>query len=188
LWKDCGRPGCPLREYIGIDDELPGRKAVAVTEERAQAERFADLFRAVYLTFHRRDRPRGELPAASRAVLEHLALAGPLTIGEAAAHMRRAQSVISDIVTHLERDGLLERESDPGDRRRTLVWLTPGGHEALRRDRDVLGTALLARAMARLPPGQADALNAAMRALVDCAQVDNAGTCEGDNNDHDVEL
>ena len=52
--------------------------------------------------------------------------------------MHRAQSVISEIVTHLERDGLLEREHDPGDRRRTLIWLTPAGHEALRRDRQVL--------------------------------------------------
>lgn len=137
-----------------------------------RAERFAELFRAVYLTFHRRDRPRSQLPGASRAVLEHLALAGPLTIGEAAAHMHRAQSVVSEIVTHLERDGLLERESDPADRRRTLIWLTADGHEALRHDRDVLGVDLLARAMARLPQGQADALNDAMRALIDCARHD----------------
>ena len=110
-----------------------------MTEEQAQAERFAELFRAVYLTFHRRDGPRSQLAGASRAVLEHLALAGPLTVGEAAAHMARAQSVISEIVTHLERQGLLEREDDPADRRRTLIWLTPSGHEALRRDREVLG-------------------------------------------------
>ncbi|MGD0606906.1 MAG: hypothetical protein ABSA53_25375, partial [Streptosporangiaceae bacterium] len=71
-----------------------------MTGEQARAERFAELFQAVYLTFHRRDRPRSGLPGASRAMLEHLALAGPLTIGEAAAHMRRAQSVISEIVTH----------------------------------------------------------------------------------------
>jgi DNA-binding MarR family transcriptional regulator len=176
------------RGYIGIDDALPGGKAVAVTEEHARAERFAELFRAVYLTFHRRDRPRSGLPGASRAVLEHLALAGPLTIGEAAAHMSRAQSVISEIVTHLERDGLLERENDPEDRRRTLIWLTPDGQDALQRDREVLGIALLAGAMARLPPGQADELNAAMRALIDCAQADSAGTYGGDNHEHDVEL
>jgi DNA-binding MarR family transcriptional regulator len=156
--------------------------------EQAQAERFAELFHAVYLTFHRRDRPRGELPGASRAVLEHLALAGPLTIGEAAAHMRRAQSVISEIVTHLERDGLLERESDPGDRRRTLIWLTPGGHEALRRDHQVLGVDLLARAMARLPPGQVDALNAAMRTLVESAESDGQRAYGGESNDHDIKL
>ena len=163
------RPG---RDCIGIDDGLPGSKAVAVTAEQARAEQFSELFHTVYLTFHRRDRPRGELPGASRAVLEHLALAGPLTIGEAAAHMHRAQSVVSDIVTHLERDGLLEREHDPGDRRRTLIWLTPDGHETLKRDRRVLEVDLLARAMERLPAVQAEGLNDAMRALIECAASD----------------
>lgn len=140
-----------------------------MTGERAKAERFSELFRAVYLTFHRRDGPRGQLAGASRAVLEHLALAGPLTVGEAAAHMSRAQSVISEIVTHLERQGLLEREDDPADRRRTLIWLTPAGHEVLRRDREVLGVDHLALALARLPPAQADELLAGLRALVDAA-------------------
>ena len=140
-----------------------------MTGERAQAERFAELFRAVYLTFHRRDGPRGQLPGASRAVLEHLALAGPLTVGEAAVHMARAQSVISEIVTHLERQGLLEREDDPADRRRTLIWLTPAGHDALRRDREVLGLDLLASAFARMPADEADALIAGLQALVDTA-------------------
>ena len=140
-----------------------------MTEERTQAERFAELFRAVYLTFHRRDGPRSQLVGASRAVLEHLALAGPLTVGEAAAHMARAQSVMSEIVAHLERQGLVEREDDPGDRRRTLIWLTPGGHEALRRDREVLGVDHLADTMARLPPGRADDLIAGLRTLVDLA-------------------
>jgi DNA-binding MarR family transcriptional regulator len=159
-----------------------------VSEEKAQAERFAELFRAVYLTYHRRDRPRSALPGASRAVLEHLALAGPLTIGEAAAHMGRAQSVMSEIVTHLERDGLLERENDPGDRRRTLIWLTAGGHTALGRDREVLGMDLLARAMTRLSPGQADALNAGLRALIECAESPGAGPYGGGGHDHDIRL
>lgn len=176
------------KDCIGIDDDLPGRKAVLVTAEQARAERFAELFHAVYLTFHRRDRPRSELPGVSRAVLEHLALAGPLTIGEAAAHMHRAQSVLSEIVTHLERDGLLERENDPGDRRRTLIWLTPGGHEALRRDREVLGVDLVACAMARLAPGQVDALNDAMHALIECAQPDGLRPYGGESHDHDVKL
>ncbi len=158
-----------LRGSIGIDDGFTGRNPGDVTDERARAERFADLFRAVYLTFHRRDEPRSQLPGASRAVLEHLALAGPLTVGEAAAHMSRAQSVISEIVTHLERQGLLEREDDPTDRRRTLIWLTAHGHEALRRDREVLSVDQLARTMARLPSGQADELIVGLRTLVDLA-------------------
>lgn len=121
-----------VRESIGIDDACGTRKPGCVRDERERAERFAERFRAVYLTFHRRDGPRSQLAGASRAVLEHLAMAGPLTVGEAAAHLSRAQSVVSEIVSHLEDQGLLERENDPADRRRTLIWLTPAGHEARR--------------------------------------------------------
>ena len=109
------------------------------------------------------------MPNASLAVLEHLALAGPLTIGEAAAHLCRAQSVVSEIVSHLERQGMLERESDPADRRRTLIWLTPAGHAALHRQREVPSAGLLAGALWRMPPDQADALLGALRALVQSA-------------------
>lgn len=151
-----------------------------MTREQARAERFAELFRAVYLTFHRRDGPRALLPGASRGVLEHLAMAGPLTVGEAAEHLNRAQSVVSDIVSHLERQGLLERERDPADRRRTLIWLTPTGHEALRRDREVLGVDLIARAMARMPAAEADALVTGLRTLIDLAEQP-----EGDSHDND---
>jgi DNA-binding MarR family transcriptional regulator len=157
----------------------PGR----VNDEQRRAERFAERFRAVYLTFHRRDGPRSQLQGASRAVLEHLAMAGPLTIGEAAAHLDRAQSVISEIVSHLEDQGLLERESDPADRRRTLVWLTPAGHVALLRDREVLGLDLLARAFARVPPRQADELIAGLQALVQAAARLDDGADDPDEPD-----
>ena len=119
---------------------------------RAAAERFAALFRALYLTYHRRDGPRSDLPGASRAVLTHLAVTGPLTVGEAAAHLGRAQSVVSEIVDGLARKGLLERERDPADRRRTLVWLTGEGQELLRRDGEVLAVDALAEALGRVPP------------------------------------
>ncbi len=158
-----------------------------MSDSHERAERFAERFRAVYLTFHRRDGPRSQLQGASRAVLVHLAMAGPLTIGEAAAHLNRAQSVVSEIVSHLEGQGLLERESDPTDRRRTLVWLTEAGHGALRRDREVLGLDLLARALAGVPPGQADELIAGLQALVQAAgQLDqDPHPSEGDSDDDD---
>jgi DNA-binding MarR family transcriptional regulator len=140
-----------------------------VTGDTGPAGEFEQLFRAVYLTFHRRDAPRSQLANASLAVLEHLAMAGPLTIGEAAAHLRRAQSVVSEIVSHLERQGLLERESDPADRRRTLVWLTQAGQATLRRQREVLSEELLTGALGRMPPDQVDALLAALRALLQSA-------------------
>jgi DNA-binding MarR family transcriptional regulator len=183
---------CRCREErgksIGIDDAMGRRNPGRVSDDQQRAERFAERFRAVYLTFHRRDGPRSQLQGASRAVLEHLAMAGPLTIGEAAAHLSRAQSVISEIVSHLEEQGLLERESDPADRRRTLVWLTPAGHSALRRDREVLGLDLLARALARVPAGQAEALIAGLQALVQAARQPDQEpdpAASGGDNDHD---
>ena len=178
--------------------QVAGGSLVCVREpstgEQERAERFAGLFRAVYLTFHRRDGPRGQLAGASRAVLEHLAMAGPLTVGEAAAHLNRAQSVVSEIVSHLERQGLLERENDPDDRRRTLIWLTPAGHDALRRDREVLGVDLLARALSRMPPGEADALIAGMQVLVQLADPTQVppgvlpGRSQGADNDNNSKL
>jgi DNA-binding MarR family transcriptional regulator len=152
----------------------------------------------VYLTFHRRDGPRSQLPNASSAVLEHLALAGPLTIGEAAAHLGRAQSVVSEIVSHLERQGMLERERDPADRRRTLIWLTPAGQAALHRHREVLSADLLAAALSRMHPDQADALLGALRALVQPAasspplprRAQSAATQppQGGHHEHDARL
>ncbi len=155
-----------------------------------RAREFAELFRAVYLTFHRRDAPRSQLPNASMAVLEHLALAGPLTIGEAAAHLRRAQSVVSEIVSHLQRQGLLERENDPADRRRTLIWLTAAGQAALRRQREVLSEDLLASAFSRLPADQAGALMSALRVLVQSAiqPPPGAAVSGGNHHDHDTHL
>jgi len=161
---------------------------------RAQAERFADLFGAVYLAFHRRDAPRSELSGASRAVLTHLALAGPLTVGEATSHLKRAQSVVSEIVDRLESHGLLERETDPDDRRRTLVWLTDAGHELLRDDRRVLSAEHLERAVAALPAAQVEAMLGGLAELIDRARPTTAPAAspppltQGENHELDAHL
>jgi DNA-binding MarR family transcriptional regulator len=130
-----------------MDREL---RTVMEVDAHDAAEVFARQFPALYLRFHRRDAKGSGLSSASRAVLQHLALAGPLTIGELCAHLDRSQSVASDIVAHLEQDGLVERQDDPADRRRRLVWLSPSGRELLARDRDVLSVELLERAFAEL--------------------------------------
>lgn len=135
-------------------------------EVDAQARRFGELFPAVYLRFHRRDGKRRELPGASRAVLQHLTLTGPLSVGELAQHLERAQSVVSEIVEHLERDGWLERMRDPADKRRALIWLSEAGLEELERSREVLSRELLADAMDRMTPADRRALLRGMSALV----------------------
>ena len=135
----------------------------------AAAQRLGELFPAVYLALHRRDGKRRPLPAASRAVLQHLTLTGPVRVGELAKHLGRAQSVVSEIVSHLERDGLLERQRDPSDARRTLVWLSGAGVERLDDERQVLSRELAVRAMARMPARDVAALLRGLGALVAAA-------------------
>ena len=133
------------------------------------AREFSGLFPRVYLAFHRRDEKR-ELPNASRAVLQHLALTGPLTIGEMAQHLSRAQSVVSEIVDHLERDGLLERMRDARDKRRVLVWLSEKGQAEQERTNEVLSSELLEQAMRNMSGASREALLSGMRALLDANQ------------------
>lgn len=133
--------------------------------QNAAAE-FEGLFRDVYLAFHRRDGRRAGFSGASWAVLTHLSLAGPVTIGEAATHLDRAQSVVSEIVTQLASKGYLERRPDPADRRRILVWLTPAGATALRDDANVLSESLLLAALGRMPDPEVTAMLTGLRELV----------------------
>jgi DNA-binding MarR family transcriptional regulator len=131
------------------------------------AEQFAELFPAVYLRFHRRDAKRAGLSSASRSVLQHLSQTGPLTVGEMARHFDRAQSVVSEMIDHLTRDGFLERIRDARDRRRSLVWMTEDGIAYLESEREVLSSELVARAMRRMSPSDRRALIRGMRALVE---------------------
>jgi DNA-binding MarR family transcriptional regulator len=132
------------------------------------AAAFCELFPAVYLRFCRRHEraSKTRLTPQQDAALHHLAMSGPLTVGEMARHFVRAQSVVSEIVDGLEAKGLLERMRDARDRRRTLVWITDEARDVLARRAEVLDAARVRRAMRSLPDGQRRALVDAMRALV----------------------
>jgi DNA-binding MarR family transcriptional regulator len=134
------------------------------------AARFAELFPAVYMRFHRRDGKRDEMTGATRGTLLHLANSGPLAVGEIAEHFDRAQSVVSEIVDGLEKKGLLERMRDPKDKRRALVWLTDAGLAALERDREVLSREHLTKAMNRMRPADRRALLQGMQALIEASE------------------
>jgi DNA-binding MarR family transcriptional regulator len=146
----------------------------------APPDEFIDLFAAIYLRFcRRRDKRERRLTLQMSGVLHHLALSGPLTVGEMAQHFDRAQSVVSEIVDGLERKGLLARIRDSRDRRRTLIWLTDEAHDVMRRDRQVLDRVRVARAMAVLGSARAGKLVAEIRALL--AAGDEVKTGREDN-------
>jgi DNA-binding MarR family transcriptional regulator len=133
-----------------------------------EARAVAELFPSIYQRFAKRRATK--LTAQQWAVLSHLSLSGPLTIGEAARHFGRAQSVVSEIVHGLERHGLLERMRDARDKRRTLVWLSDAGLEELARAREVLDVAELEDALGRMTKRERAALVEGMRALVAAAR------------------
>ena len=129
---------------------------------------FVALFHRVYERFHRRDRTDGvRVSPESLAVLSHLDRSGPLTIREASGHFERSQAATSELVTRLERRGLVERLADERDRRRTLVWLTPTGSKVLADHTTVLSTKLLTHAFQQMEPATSDAVVRALRTLLE---------------------
>lgn len=138
-------------------------------EEQSRA--FAHLFCEVFALFHRRVPKRKGLTPESWAVLEHFRLAGPLTVTEASRHTDRAQSVMSGIIDHLQKKGLLQRLRDERDRRRVLVWLTPAGHDRLAKEAQVLDEERLARALARMMEADRTQLLTAVERLLKCATI-----------------
>ena len=136
------------------------------------AAAFCELFPAVYLRFCRhKDDGETRLTPQMDAVLHHLAMSGPLTVGEMARHFARAQSVVSEIVDGMEKKRLLERMRDTRDRRRTLVWLTDEAREVLVRRQQVLDPARVAQAMLRMPESKRTTLVDSLRALVHAADT-----------------
>src|SRR5262249_43510970 len=154
---------------------------------RRVAHEVARLWPAIYLPLHARTEPRARQyrpTPQSVGVLTHLGAAGPLTVTEAARHMRRAQSVMSDIVTRLERRGLLERMRDERDRRRVLVWLTPAGQETLARERRVLDEGLVGAAIRKMAADDRRKLVDGLRALARAAH----GLQRTQGDDHEKDL
>jgi len=115
------------------------------------AAAFEDLFRSTYLRAVRRVRDKRErLTPETVAFLDHLAMSGPLTPGELSRHLDRAPSTLSEMIDHLLAKGLLERDRDPADARKSLVWLSEAGRAALIEARQVLDPDILVRAAASL--------------------------------------
>lgn len=109
------------------------------------------------------------MTAESVAVVQHLADSGPLTVGEAARHMKRSQAAMSELIARLVRRGVLARLKDERDRRRTLIWLTEDGWAALDSARSVLSPELLEKAFRGMKPIERKTLIAGMRTLIDKA-------------------
>lgn len=117
------------------------------------AREFEDLFRATYSRAVRRIRDkRDRLTPETVALLDHMAAGGPMTAGELARHIDRAPSTLSEMLAPIEAKGLIARDKDPADARRSLIWLTDAGQVGLAEARNVLDADILSAAAGRMSP------------------------------------
>ena len=107
---------------------------------------------------------RQDLSRTSASVLAALRDGGPQRVTTLALAESIAQPSMTTLLSRLERDGLVERGSDPADARAVLVTITAEGLERLMRIRDARAAAIEAR-LAELDPADRDAIAAAIPAL-----------------------
>jgi DNA-binding MarR family transcriptional regulator len=89
-------------------------------------DRFAlavEAFNEVFIRLPNLER----LSFTTLSVLHTLSRTSPMRLTDLTATEQVTQSAITQLVTRLERDGLVERRPDPSDGRAVLVHLTPKG-------------------------------------------------------------
>ena len=139
----------------------------------AQPDGLADRFRGVSRRLRAQTAqalaPWEVTPAQARA-LGVLTRHGALRLGALSGHLHIAPRSATEVVDALETRGLVERRSDPADRRATLVAPTPRGEEVaagIRADR----AAEAEEFFARLGPGDRAALARILDVLLSEADV-----------------
>ncbi|MEU8139467.1 MarR family winged helix-turn-helix transcriptional regulator [Streptodolium elevatio] len=112
-----------------------------------------------------------KLPFTTLSVLDTLAFGGgPMRLTELARTEQISQPGITQLVTRLERDGLVERRPDPGDGRAVLVHITEAGRR-IGRSRHADRARHLAPLIARLTAEQRRAIADALPALGRLAEL-----------------
>ena len=85
---------------------------------------------------------------------------GRLRMAELAVRVVLSPAGVTHLVTRLERDGLLQRIVDEGDRRSFFAALTPAGHQRLRESRPTHNEVIREHLTRRLTPNQLNTLGA----------------------------
>lgn len=108
----------------------------------------------------RATRPEGGVSLTGLSLLGRLHLGGPATPSALAGEERIQPQSLTRVLAALESRDLIERHSDPADRRRVLIRITDAGRAVLREDAR-LKEAWLERALSRLSPTERELLRLA---------------------------
>ncbi|MFF4733701.1 MarR family winged helix-turn-helix transcriptional regulator [Streptomyces mirabilis] len=136
-------------------------------ESESFPEALADALAGVQRLIRRRLRSGTTAPRLRGAEVEllRLVVARPgIGVSEAAKELYLAGNSVSTLVNQLARDGYLNRETDPADRRAARLLPTPAADARLRDWRE-RRTALVRRQVVRLDEAERAALEAALPAL-----------------------
>jgi len=113
-----------------------------------------------------------DISLTSLATLSTLDRTGTKRITELATLEGVTQPSMTTLIASLEKQGLVQRDGDPNDKRVSLVSLTDAGREYMLRRRRA-GTEAFATLVSELPSGEAAALAAAIPALMRLGDLDN---------------
>lgn len=97
---------------------------------------------------------------------------GAIYVSDIARYMHQPMPAVSRGLRAMEQDGNITRETDPGDRRKTLVRITPEGERARSANEQAMN-AYFARIMARLTPEELAQANAVKDALLAAIEAEN---------------
>lgn len=111
----------PLRDEPLMDEPL--------SSESLSDEEYSELGKTMGVLFQRIMRSRREPEGGQIAALGMLAKCGPIRSGDLAKELFLDQSTVSRHMAHLEADGLVEKVTDPDDRRATRLHLTDLGRK-----------------------------------------------------------
>jgi DNA-binding MarR family transcriptional regulator len=112
-----------------------------------------------------------DMSLTSLSTLATLELTGPRRITDLAASEGVMQPSMTALVSTLQRSGLVERRSDPSDKRVALVALTSDGTDYIRARRRA-GVEVFAHLVDALPAEEAEALLAAITAITHIQRLD----------------
>ena len=122
-------------------------------------------------------------------IIQQHGVDGAVYVSDVARAVRQPMPAISRGLRTMERDGSIVRETDPNDRRKTLVRITPQGYEACRQCEEALSN-YFSCVIARLEPEQMAQMQALQGALMDAILAENAARDQepegGPNHDKDL--
>lgn len=139
----------------------------------SEAQAIMDSLRRIVQALRRASAQFDGLTSAQAFVLRMVASREGASVNDVAALTHTHQSTASEMVARLEANGLLERRTAAGDRRRVALYLTEAGRHAMR-DQARTPQESLIEAIASMPGTNRTALAEGLRALTHAAGLDDA--------------